>query len=155
MNEVVLTGEMQIRDRRNGQWSWVNNAVFAAPHLTSAEKVIYAALATFAGCHEIRPSVPTIAQRSGTGDRTVQLALRKLKQVGYIRIEHQKNGTGSNIYYLLKAAKGCLLCRAPRKECTPVDSAPVQGSADNPRKILHETRADSAPEIDNQNTKKN
>ena len=68
-----MTGEIEIRDRRNGQWAWVNNSVIADPHLTPAAKVVYAALASFAGYQEIKPSVPDLAGRCSLGIVSIPL----------------------------------------------------------------------------------
>ena len=129
-----MTGEsaIQVRDIRNGSWAWANNMVISDHHLTAAEVRVYMALASFGGCAEIRPSVPTVAERACTSYRTAQTALRKLEQVAYIRIERPANGSGPNVYYLLRAAKGCLLCRNPRKTCTPAESTGAQKGAETP-----------------------
>ena len=151
---MTMTEEIEIRDTRNGQWSWVNNAVIADPHLTPAEKLVYAALATFSGCPEIRPSVPILAERCSLSIRTVQMAFNRLEDVSYARVERLSGG-GPSVYYLLKATKGCHLCQSPRRICTPAKSAPVQKTEGDPRKKQQKTPAEFAPKEDNELDKNN
>ena len=129
-----MTEEIKIRDRRNGQWFWINNAVIADPHLTPAEKVVYAALATFGGYEEIKTSVPTLRKRCDLSIRKIRTAIKRLEDVGYLQIE-RRNDYSPSRYTLLKAANGCNSCRTPGRICTPAKSAPLQKTAQNPGRI--------------------
>lgn len=108
-----------IRDLRNGSWAWVNYAVFSDTHLTDADVRIYGALATFGGCLEIRPSIRQIAERSSLTERAARRCISRLEKVGYLAVK-RGGGDRPNTYELLKAAKGCLLCRHPLTESTPL-----------------------------------
>lgn len=107
---------MEIRDTRNGDWHWVNNAVIACKHITHAEKCVYGALATFGGCEKIHPNFKTIAERANVSERYAKNAIKKLTEVGYLQVEKGGGRGHSNIYYLLKASKGCKFCTLS-KEC--------------------------------------
>ncbi len=101
---------MQIRDTRNGSWYWVNTAVNACPHITPIDKTVYAALCTFAGCAEIRPSYPEISKRSAISVRRCKESVQKLIKRGYVCVEKGGGKGNANIYTLLKVPKGCGLC---------------------------------------------
>lgn len=114
---IFMNEKAVVRDLRNGDWHWVNNAVTADPHLTAAEARVYSALSTFGGCEEIRPAFPLIAERAAQSERTVKAAVKKLVEVGYVRLV-QGGGRGrANVYELLKASKGCKICTESEKQC--------------------------------------
>jgi len=101
---------MEIRDTRNGEWHWVNNAVIACPHINPFDKVVYSALCTFAGCKEIRPSFELIAERASVSVRKAIFSINILIKRGYV-LKITGGGRGkANIYQLLKVPKGCKLC---------------------------------------------
>ena len=101
---------MKIRDTRNGSWYWVNTAVNACPHISTADKVVYAARCTFGGCAEIRPTFALISERSAVPIRTCKRSINTLSEIGYISIKnHGKKGI-ANVYDLLKAVNGCKKC---------------------------------------------
>lgn len=102
---------MEIRDLRNGAWFWVNLAVMDCPHLTSTQKLVYMAMATYGGFKEIRPSVKVLAKRAGFSQRTVAYAINSLMDAGLIRKVSGGGRGKSNVYDLLKADKGCKRCR--------------------------------------------
>lgn len=101
---------MEIRDTRNGDWHWVYNAVLADSHITDADKVVYSAISTFGGHQVIHPTLLQIGERCNISERQVRYSLRKLEEVGYLSIEASTGRGNSNVYYLLKAPKGCKLC---------------------------------------------
>lgn len=101
---------MQIRDTRNDEWYWVNNAVLACPHITSAEKCVYSSLATFSGCQEIHPNFETIASRAAVTDRMAMKAVKRLIEVGYISVKRGGGRGNANTYNLLKRPNGCKIC---------------------------------------------
>ena len=101
---------MEIRDTRNGSWYWVNTAVNACPHISHADKSVYGALASYAGYKEIRPSFETIAVKSATSTRQAKRSIKNLIKVGYLEIEKGGGRGHTNVYALLKCAKGCKKC---------------------------------------------
>jgi hypothetical protein len=110
--DFLISGacDFQVRDHRNGKWAWIHDAVVADPHLTDADVRCYLALASFANCPEIRPSVSKLARRASLHERTVRRCVSHLAEVGYVRVR-RGGGDRPNIYDLLKATGGCLLCR--------------------------------------------
>lgn len=128
----------KVRDLRNGSWYWVNTAVNACTHISSADKCIYGALASFGGCEEIRPPFEILAERSGTSVRQAKKSVRKLIDAGIVEIK-QGGGRGiANVYDLLKADKGCKKCTV-YKGCIK-EQETVQE--------LHLKGANSAPQVD-------
>lgn len=101
---------MEIRDTRNGEWHWVYNALLADPHLTPGEKLVYSAISTFGGHQTIHPTKEQLAGRCGVDAKTVQRALKKLEEVGYLKVEKSIGRGNANVYFLLKKPKGCNLC---------------------------------------------
>lgn len=101
---------IEVRDIRNGEWAWVYNSLLRDPHLNPVQKVIYGTLASFGGHAECRPGISTIAELAGVKARTVQRAIVRLVEVGYIAIEHGTGRGHSNTYLLLRRPKGCLCC---------------------------------------------
>lgn len=143
-----MSDSFGVRDRRNGSWLWVNTAVVSDPHLTAAEKIVYAGLASFGGCEKIFPSVATLVKRTSTCRRTVQGALRRLEDLGYIKPDDEgKQLEGPVIYILMKAMRGCKMCRAPAEPARGAKSARAQKRTSGGRKKLHGTGAKSAPKV--------
>lgn len=101
---------MEIRDTRNGDWHWVYNALLADKHLTAGEKIVYSSISTFGGHQVIHPTKEQLAERCGMDEKTVQRALKKLEEVGYLSIDYSTGRGNANVYYLLKKPKGCNLC---------------------------------------------
>lgn len=129
---------MEIRDTRNGEWHWVNNAVLACPHIKPYDKVVYSALCTFANCEEIRPDFGLIAERASVSIRRAKKGISNLIEVGFVE-KIVGGGRGkANVYNLPKAIKGCKLCTVS-KECT-----------EKPERVQDTTlnRASCAPQID-------
>src|SRR3990167_47352 len=125
---------------RNGSWYWVNTAVNACPHISPTDKTVYAALCTFGGCAEIRPTFALISQRSALSVRSCKYSIIKLLEVGYISIEnHGKKGV-ANVYNLLKAVNGC-------KKCKPCTTKEVQEMSEEVQDRAGSS-ANLAPQID-------
>ena len=127
---------MKIRDTRNGDWYWVNNAVMACKHITHADKCVYSALASFGGCQEIRPSFEIIAERSDTSIRQAKNSVKKLIEVDLID-NIKGGGRGiANVYDLLKCLKGCKICTLS-KGCKikpeRVQNFPIKGAKSAPQ----------------------
>lgn len=126
---------MEIRDTRNGEWHWVNNAVIACPHITHTEKCIYSALATFGGCKEIHPSYELIAERAATTKRVAIRSVNKLVKIGYLSVKKGGGRGNANIYDLLKVPKGCLKCTLYKgclKEQERVTKTTIKGDQNDP-----------------------
>src|SRR3990167_9193226 len=122
---------MEIRDSRNGEWSWVYNALIRDPHLSATEKVVYAALATYGALKEIRPSYETIAEGANISKRSAQMSVKKLIEMEYISVEVNAGRNHTNIYYLLKKPKGCKLCALSEK----VQKTTIKGAKDDIEKV--------------------
>lgn len=122
---------MKIRDLRNGEWFWVNNAVMSCPHIDAETYRVYSTLASFGGMPEIRPTVATISQKSCVSIRKVNYSIKKLVEIGFVEIKIGGGRGRSNVYNLLKAVKGCTICSVS-KPCT------------NEQETLHETTINSA-----------
>ena len=105
-----MNEQIEIRDTRNGEWLWVYNAIIADPHLTHADKVIYAALASFGGFQKISPTIQQLTQRSNTSERQTRDSLRNLEEKDYLKAEINTGRGNTNIYFLLKRPKGCRFC---------------------------------------------
>jgi len=89
-------------------WAKVPLSVLCDPHLTPNAKVVWAALATFAGCRQKYPTVATIGARSGLSERSVQRGLRELEVGGYLAVDGGRGGRGrARVYTLLSEKKGC------------------------------------------------
>lgn len=108
---------MKIRDLRNGEWFWVNNAVMSCPHIDSETYRVYSTLASFGGMPEIRPTIATISKKSCVSVRKVNYAIKKLLEIGFVEIKIGGGRGRSNVYNLLKAVKGCTVCSVS-KPCT-------------------------------------
>lgn len=129
-----MAKEVEIRDMRNGEWSWVYNALIADPHLSPQDKIIYNSLASFAGMHEIRPSYATIGKRANLSERTAIRSIQKLESVGYITTEKKDGGRHrTNRYFLLKRLKGCLKCTV--SETMTGNGETMTGVARNPDRV--------------------
>lgn len=91
----------------------------------STEKMVLMSLCDFANEQGVCwPSVATICRKTSKSERTVQTALKWLKDNGYFTVEGYNGVTPR-------------YCLDPRKICTPAEVAPPQISRDTP--------ADSAP----------
>src|SRR3990167_1241890 len=100
----------EVRDTRNGEWFWVYSSVISDQHITPGDKLFYSALATFGGYEVIKPSLGVIAKRCALSERAAIDSIRKLEEVGYIKVERRGGRHLTNIYYLLKRPKGCIMC---------------------------------------------
>ncbi|WP_346913839.1 helix-turn-helix domain-containing protein [Clostridium sp.] len=80
----------------------VYTKVIADPTLTTTDKAVFMALSTFAfnGKDTCFPSQKTIANMLNICTRTVQRSLKKLKDVGYVKVE--RNLGYVNLYTLFK-----------------------------------------------------
>lgn len=127
---------MQIRDTRNGSWYWVNVAVNSCPHISHADKSVYGALCSFAGCEEIRPDFEIIATRSCTSLRQAKMSVSKLVKAGYVEITKGGGRGRANVYVLLKCPKGCISCtfsKGCKIEQERVQKTAVKGAKSAPQ----------------------
>lgn len=138
---------MEIRDTRNGEWHWVNNAVTACVHIKPHDKVVYSALCTFAGCKEIRPDFELIAKRSAVSIRKAKEAILKLIEVGYVSKVSGGGRGRANVYKLLKVPKGCKFCTVS-KPCK-IGKKTVQVTTINGASFAPQIDKEVDKEIDN------
>lgn len=109
--EFDMDKKYGVRDERKGGWSWIYNRIISDPHITPSDKIVYLALATFAGCETIRPSIQGIAKRCNRSIRTVQRVIRKLDDMEIITISHGGGELTNEFVLLKKAQDGCKKCR--------------------------------------------
>lgn len=120
-----MSAEIEIRDTRNGSWYWVNTAVNACPHLDPIDKVVYGALASFAGFQQIKPTMEEIAKRASVAKRATITSIKTLEKQGLITVTEGGGRGNTNTYVLLKCPKGCTSCTVlERVHETTVKSAP-------------------------------
>ncbi len=136
---------MEIRDMRNGEWHWVYDSVIADPHISPTDKVVYSALSTFGGYKEMHPALETIAERACLSERATRNSMRRLEEVGYIKVDKKTGRGNANVYYLLKMVKGCKLCPF------------YKGGKEEPERgqILSLKGANLAPHINKESNKEN
>lgn len=115
-NEIIL-----VRDRREGDWFWIEKAVWLVKELTASDKIVYAVLAMHANCftQECYPSFNRIAELSGLSRRQVPNSIKRLEGSKLINI-HRVEGK-NNVYALLNA--------------TSAKNAPEQKSGEGEGKI--------------------
>ncbi len=91
-----------VRDARNGDWFWVERYVWRDERLTSSDKVVYGTLAYFANGKDQQayPSLHKIADEGRLSRAQVAVSLKKLRELGYIRVVYTKGKV--NKYQLLK-----------------------------------------------------
>lgn len=88
--------------------------------LPDSQKIVMLALADCANDEGMCwPSIATLARKCSKSERTIQSMIRKLEEDGLVTRE-EVCGKG-NRYYL-----------HPRKDCTPANSAPLQGTTTTP-----------------------
>lgn len=149
---------MKIRDLRNGEWFWVNNAVMRCPHISDADFKVYSVLASFGGMPEIRPTKVTISQRGNISLRQIKYSVKKLIEVGYVEVA-QGGGRGwANTYNLLKAVRGCNVCienggkdcpdnKGGKESAERGQNTTVKGATTAPHKDIYKNKEkDTAPE---------
>lgn len=89
-----------MRDRRQKDWFWVDNALVDRKDLNLYEKMLYICLARHAGNNDYAfPKLATLCDELGVKDnRTVVKYIKSLEEKGLIEIEKRKGS--SNLYYL-------------------------------------------------------
>ena len=89
-----------MRDRRQKDWFWVDNALVDRRDLNLYEKMLYICLARHAGNNDYAfPKLATLCDELGVKDnRTVVKYIKSLEEKGLIEIEIRKGS--SNLYYL-------------------------------------------------------
>lgn len=89
-----------MRDRRQKDWFWVDNALVDRRDLNLYEKMLYICLARHAGNNDYAfPKLATLCDELGVKDnRTVVKYIKSLEEKGLIEIEKRKGS--SNLYYL-------------------------------------------------------
>lgn len=89
-----------MRDKRQKDWFWVDNALVDRKDLNLYEKMLYICLARHAGNNEYAfPKLSTLCEELGVKDtRTVVKYIKSLEEKGLIEVEKRKGS--SNLYYL-------------------------------------------------------
>ncbi len=89
-----------MRDKRQKDWFWVDNALVDRRDLNLYEKMLYICLARHAGNNDYAfPKLATLCDELGVKDnRTVVKYIKSLEEKGLIEIEKRKGS--SNLYYL-------------------------------------------------------
>ena len=89
-----------MRDRRQKDWFWVDNALVDRRDLNLYEKMLYICLVRHAGNNDYAfPKLATLCDELGVKDnRTVVKYIKSLEEKGLIEIEKRKGS--SNLYYL-------------------------------------------------------
>ena len=143
--------KIKIRDARNGEWSWVYNALLADPHLTPAAKLIYSSLCTYGGCEKIYPTLEQIAKRVDMSRSIAKRSIKKLQDIGYIEIKKGGGRGKANEYLLLKMPKGCIMCplsggkKGYETNVKGVHNDPEKGYIIPPNKIRQEDKQEDNP----------
>ena|SRR3990167_1006999 len=125
---------MEIRDTRNGEWHWVSNKILACNSIDVYDKAVYAALSTFAGCVEIRPSFEIIAKRCDVSIRKAKNSIKMLEKFGFVTIKNHGRKGVSNVYCLVKSVSGCQKCTVCLSKKGTVE-----------QEVVHATTGSSAP----------
>jgi len=97
---------LKIIDYRTTKFVIIPRSLVEDSALTPRDKCVYMALCLYANndTKAARPSVATIASKSGCGRSSVFESLKRLESGGYIKRESRSNGAGkqlTNYYYLL------------------------------------------------------
>lgn len=89
-----------MRDKRQRDWFWVDNALVDRRDLNLYEKMLYICLARHAGNNDYAfPKLTTLCNELGVKDnRTVVKYIKSLEEKGLIEVEKRKGS--SNLYYL-------------------------------------------------------
>lgn len=89
-----------MRDKRQRDWFWVDNALVDRRDLNLYEKMLYICLARHAGNNDYAfPKLATLCNELGVKDnRTVVKYIKSLEEKGLIEVEKRKGS--SNLYYL-------------------------------------------------------
>lgn len=89
-----------MRDKRQRDWFWVDNALVDRRNLNLYEKMLYICLARHAGNNDYAfPKLATLCNELGVKDnRTVVKYIKSLEEKGLIEVEKRKGS--SNLYYL-------------------------------------------------------
>lgn len=97
----------QVRDNRGGNWFWLHNAIHDryGTQLGPYGGWVYSCICRHASSQEQSTWVSQrlIQEQTGISERKIQGELRRLEQLGFIRIETRKDDRGqqSNVYTLL------------------------------------------------------
>lgn len=98
---------MKIRDKREKNWFWTENALIDRGDLTIYEKMIYMVFCRFSDNEgKSFPSLATLAERAGCSRRKVSETVRKLEEKNLIHKKSRMSSAGdpsSNLYFLFSA----------------------------------------------------
>ncbi len=124
----------------------VMSEVWDDEELSPTEKFILISLADHADdqgyCY---PSVARLVKRTGFSERTVQTAVKRLCEVGKLRIDQNAGPKGCNLFTVYPARVTQTAAARPPQELHPADSAPQQEMRAPPQQ-MRPTPAGAAPE---------
>jgi len=121
----------EIRDLRNGDWYWIHKAVIQeyAQKVGAVGIVVYSFLASLVDNNQsCFPSQKYIAHRLGYSRATINRALRRLENIGLIRIEKRSRYHCS--YFLLKVR-----CNSDETQMSNLCNSDVHQSYTNDNKL--------------------
>lgn len=100
-----------LRDIRERDWFWIENALIDREDLTIYEKMIYIVLARYSNEESFCfPSYKTISAKCGCSERQAKNVIKSLEEKGLIKKENRtrdnSNEKESNIYFVLTAKVG-------------------------------------------------
>lgn len=130
--------DIQIRDKRNGGWFWVERTVFTNSKLSLPDKAVYCVLASFANNEDQSsfPSYESISTISGVSKRQVVYSIRNLESLKYLYVK-RGNGRGNPNVYSLLDTKGALYAPFIKRE--RVQDKQLKGANSTRERVHHST----------------
>ncbi|MGY1733900.1 helix-turn-helix domain-containing protein [Geodermatophilus sp. SYSU D01045] len=122
--------------------SWV----FAHSTAAGADRLLLLAIADHAGDDggDAWPSVPTLARKTGTSERSVQRGIARLQAGGHLVIERCSGRGGTNLYRVVMAPAGGVSLSPPAPDpAAPQGCQPVTGDDLTPVTQPRHRRGDS------------
>ncbi|WP_135506839.1 helix-turn-helix domain-containing protein [Roseovarius aestuariivivens] len=114
--------------------------------LSPTEKLVLGSLADHANDQGVcYPSIARLARRTGFSARTVQKAIKDLREVGKLRVDENAGPKGCNLFTVYPSKDSNAPADTPPKQMHPADPAPPQEMRDPPQ-LLHPPPAGAAPE---------
>ena len=79
---------IEVRDGRNGNWFWVDKAIWSDERLTASDKVLYGTLAYFANQknQSSTPSIEILQSNSGLSRRQAYRSIKRLEEFMHVSI---------------------------------------------------------------------
>ena len=126
---------VQVRDRRQAGWCWINNTIIDnyGETLEAYGLAVYLSLARWADNNngQCWPRVATIAARCGISESTVRRAIERLERLDLIEVVDviEANGAqGANVYVLLAPGPGPAPLPVSTRTLTAADGSRAESS---------------------------